>query len=327
MEGEELGTSEGAVRISSSLVADHHDGHDTPPPLLSKQPRSNEYVLNVAFGSFLGFTILQFVFALVAHSQAMLADCAAMAVDALTYLFNYAAERLKHQNESKHPTDMDNTSPAILHRRKRLRRLYLELFPPLISVSTLAVVTALSLKEAISNIAGDDDDENDEPDVNIMLLFSALNLVLDAINVSCFASADQAVGLVSFQSTSSQDDHDNEENGRLPNELSSLLKARRNGQYEESSMYDSTAAETNMLDDDASSTDSADSLNLNMCSAWTVSAYAAQIFHTHCIKYDLIVLIILFVTDLAHLCRYLAKRSRSLGSGSRISFPGSGFGY
>jgi hypothetical protein len=31
---------------------------------------------NVAFASFLGFTVLQNVFAFVAHSQSMMADCA-----------------------------------------------------------------------------------------------------------------------------------------------------------------------------------------------------------------------------------------------------------
>mmetsp|Transcript_18139 Transcript_18139/g.20670 ORF Transcript_18139/g.20670 Transcript_18139/m.20670 type:complete len:120 (+) Transcript_18139:136-495(+) len=57
---------------------------------------TNEYVLNIAFFSFLFFVLFQAFFAVLARSQAMLADCMAMSVDAFTYLFNLVAERLKY---------------------------------------------------------------------------------------------------------------------------------------------------------------------------------------------------------------------------------------
>lgn len=52
-----------------------------PPSSKSQRDSENrlsksESALNFAFLSFLGFTILQFIFALAARSDAMLADCA-----------------------------------------------------------------------------------------------------------------------------------------------------------------------------------------------------------------------------------------------------------
>jgi Co/Zn/Cd efflux system component len=57
---------------------------------------TNEYVLNVAFTPFVGFEC-QAVFALIANSEAMLADSEVMSVDAFTYLFNLWAERIKKE--------------------------------------------------------------------------------------------------------------------------------------------------------------------------------------------------------------------------------------
>lgn len=62
----------------------------------SKKP-SAEYVLNFAFYSFVGFIAIQAGFAILANSESMLADCEAMAVDAMTYLFNLCAERIKNK--------------------------------------------------------------------------------------------------------------------------------------------------------------------------------------------------------------------------------------
>ena len=50
---------------------------------------SNNYVLGVAFYSFLGFTILQTSYAIKANSSAMVADSSAMFVDVGTYLCNH----------------------------------------------------------------------------------------------------------------------------------------------------------------------------------------------------------------------------------------------
>ena len=138
---------------------------------------------NVAFLSFLGFTTLQLVFAMVAHSDSMMTDCAAMYVDVLSYLVNFLAERLKHGHTSKSV------------RQIRLHRLYLELIPPLISVVTLVAVTVFSLKQACEILLNMDQRHQIPPDLSLMLLFSAMNLVLDFVNVTCFARVDQAVGI------------------------------------------------------------------------------------------------------------------------------------
>lgn len=151
-------------------------------------PTSNEYVLNVAFLSFFFFMILEGIFAIIGHSQSMLADALAMSVDAFTYLFNLVAERLKHKTKWFGPTSI---SPEQRKRHRKLVRLYLEFIPPLISVTALVCVSAQAFYEAVSTIMGksksDEDDANDTPNVDLMFFFSALNLLLDVLNVFCFS--------------------------------------------------------------------------------------------------------------------------------------------
>jgi len=251
---------------------------------------SNEYVLNVAFLSFLAFTTLQFFFAVIAKSQAMMADCAAMYVDVVTYLFNFLAERLKHGHS------------AMSSRQLRLHRLYLELVPPLISVCTLVAVTVISLRAATDTIlrqtrklgleVNDATPETDEPDLMIMTTFSTLNLLLDGMNVGCFARVNQAVGLVpgndgihhhgpghqNHQSHEKQKDsepdnfhHDNTEPEHPP-----LTTASPATTTESTPLLlkpgDGTAAPTVTASVSTCSSDDTETpggLNLNMCSAWT----------------------------------------------------------
>lgn len=150
---------------------------------------SNEYVLNFAFFSFLLFMITESFFAIFARSESMLADAMAMSVDAFTYLFNLVAERLKHRSS----TQFENLSIEEARRRKKILRLYLEFFPPMISVTALIVVSCQTLIESVETITNYElkrsevaMDESDEPDVKIMLFFSVLNLGLDIMNVLCF---------------------------------------------------------------------------------------------------------------------------------------------
>ena len=151
-------------------------------------PTSNEYVLNVAFLSFFFFMIFEGIFAIIANSQSMLADALAMSVDAFTYLFNLVAERLKHKTKWFGPTSI---SPEQRKRHRKLVRLYLEFIPPMISVTALVYVSAQACFEAVSTIMGtsksDEDDAKDTPDVVLMLFFSALNLLLDVLNVFFFS--------------------------------------------------------------------------------------------------------------------------------------------
>mmetsp|Transcript_34551 Transcript_34551/g.75635 ORF Transcript_34551/g.75635 Transcript_34551/m.75635 type:complete len:414 (+) Transcript_34551:124-1365(+) len=174
-------TSRRSARTSSTTCS-RNGNEDVDRP-------SNEYVLNVAFFSFLGFLMVQVVFALIAHSQAMLADSAAMAVDAFTYLFNLAAERIK-----KRPMPEDDSVPDIvLKRRKKRQVLYLEIVPPLVSVATLIAVSVAVLADAVETIlkriasAEEDADADDMPNAWIMFIFSSTNLALDVLNVTCFA--------------------------------------------------------------------------------------------------------------------------------------------
>ena len=155
-----------------------------------------------------------------------------MMVDVVTYLFNFLAEHHKQG------------TPGMSARELRLRRLYLELIPPFISVATLIAVTIMALKDAFKTLVNKDDTPEGQPDVSIMLLFSGFNLLLDILNVHCFARVDQAVGLPSSLAP---------DKPSLPsvNEATPLLERRDSDAESE----ESTGA-TGML-------------NLNMCSAWT----------------------------------------------------------
>lgn len=160
-----------------------------------------------------------------------------MYVDVVTYLFNYMAERMKHEQR-----DLPWGS-------LQLRRLFLELIPPLVSVTTLVVVTVSALSLAMQTLSTSDEKYRNPPDVGIMLLFSALNLLLDFLNVSFFARADQAVGLPGQHGYEHVDGRHHEARGRPAIESTALLDP---------------------LDDDESSQQTEDGgLNLNMCSAWT----------------------------------------------------------
>lgn len=240
------------ARHSFLIGSETDDEHERP---------SNEYVLNVAFFSFLGFTLVQTGFAISAKSAAMLVDSEAMFVDALTYLFNLLAERLKHRPYS----EKEKRMPADLrHHRRRLSRLYLELIPPFISVSTLLVVTIFALRDSVRVLLGTEPtDPADSPDINIMLLFSALNLGLDVVNVMCFARVEQAVGLKAAGEIAEAHHHPRMEHHDIPSETTPLKAT---------SQAHRRAAETDSethFSDDASS--DSEGLNLNMCSAWTVS--------------------------------------------------------
>jgi len=201
----------------------------------------------------------------------MMADCAAMAVDAMTYLFNYAAERIKNRTS---PDKDDHLSPEARQRRKKLQILYLELIPPLISVTTLMAVTILSLKQAIDVLMTDTTDEP-SPDVVIMTIFSLLNLILDAVNVSCFAkAADGVVGLRSSFEAITADDTYGEDVELAAVEGNDDGDSTRNGNVSQPTNIDFST--TDMVDDEEPRLSLGSKFNLNMCSAWTVSETTDQ---------------------------------------------------
>lgn len=200
----------------------------------------------------------------------MLADSAAMFVDALTYLFNLLAETLKNRPYS----EKEKRMPAhVRHYRRRLHRLYLELIPPLISVSTLMVVTIFAFRDSITVLLGKDSPESasDEPNVNIMLLFSALNLGLDAVNVTCFARAGQSVGLMQASQGIPESHQVHKANSTNTGEATEKTPLKASAQSPSRSVVD-TDSDMFSYFSEAESGDSG-GLNLNMCSAWTVSLW------------------------------------------------------
>lgn len=200
---------------------------------------------------------LQAVFALIAHSQSMLADSEAMRVDAFTYLFNLLVERIKNRP----PTHEELQLPlAVRTHRREMTWLYLELFPPLLSVVSLICVTIAVSVKAWRTLYGDLDIEEEAVSATLMFIFSLGNLILDVVNVTCFARAQQAYGLQrKFDGNDCCDDEEAHENSKLlgngTNDKLSLMDASSTEHRARGSFFESAFGR----------------VNLNMCSAWTVS--------------------------------------------------------
>lgn len=244
------------------------------PPFDTKDERpTNEYVLNVAFFSFFGFTMVQSGFALMVNSESMLADSEAMGVDAMTYLFNLCAERIKNA-----PLSVEELQLSLEERKykRKMKRLYLELIPPLISVATLIAVTIATMRDALHTLARNevDDSSRDDEKVGVMLLFSSLNLLLDMVNVTCFARADKAFGLAVIQSQ----DGFRKSIRRASEDLSLLVNNKMPVSYERDESNGIELHAPRAMSMDEASEEPVDFVNLNMCSAWTVRvpSYFAQ---------------------------------------------------
>jgi len=149
------------------------------------------------------FTICQTVAAVTAESEAMMGDSVAMFVDALTYLFNLVAERQKSRFDKNWKPPSTTLSRERLERirtrAKRKRTLQLEIVPPLVSVLTLVVATGFILRSSIQLFVSDvskkkSREEQGDPNIDLMMLFALLNLLLDFFNVFCFAKARRLCG-------------------------------------------------------------------------------------------------------------------------------------
>jgi hypothetical protein len=90
----------------------------------------------------------------------------------------------------------------------------LEFVPPLISVITLLIVTVFVLRTSIRMLILDskrDVSLQADPNVSLMMLFSFLNLLLDIVNVGCFACAKHAFGYktsIDNHNQTKNNDHD-----------------------------------------------------------------------------------------------------------------------
>ena len=194
------------------------DKSDTP---------SNELLLGTAFCTFMSFAVIQSFFAVLAGSKAMMGDSAAMLVDALTYFFNWIAERRKrrfdersrlsdtlqlssHHDASEQQQQLQQDpirARRIRERSKRKMVLQLEIFPPCLSVSTLMIVTGVVMHKSIQILILDmhrDPSEQLRPNVNMMMAFSIFNLALDGLNVFCFARAKHLLGYSTIATTNNK---------------------------------------------------------------------------------------------------------------------------
>lgn len=219
---------------------DHYGLEDKP---------SNEELLTLAFVSFLTFTICQSVAGIVADSSALLVDSIAMAIDSFTYGFNLIAERMKNRIEAhlgyyNEQQSYNLTTEELERRRERSKRkltLILEIVPPVVSVLTLAIVTSFILKESIDTLEADVKEEEDDPDniqsnpnMNVMFVFSLLNLLVDLVNVLFFAKSDHVFGyqttIDTTVNTGGNDDknmdqsHNNMEQSKPNNGIKGLIK-------------------------------------------------------------------------------------------------------
>mmetsp|Transcript_9733 Transcript_9733/g.21174 ORF Transcript_9733/g.21174 Transcript_9733/m.21174 type:complete len:418 (-) Transcript_9733:153-1406(-) len=284
------------------------------------QKPSNETLLSVAFISFMSFATIQFSVAFFAKSEAMIGDSAAMVVDALTYGLNLFAERRKndpdddieecensevdHKIQQKSPNRTRSMNEGFerikTNSEKELdmkrRNLKLEIVPPVISVSILIVVIGVVLQNAIRVLILDSHRNKKEqslPNLAIMMTFSILNLLLDIVNVTCFARAKHLMGYNTNVPSGSQIEESSYEGKtigdyQLSNEIgcnSSLDGGTVNVKHKNPTAEDSTTIaiydSSRVLKEQASEVIGNDKLsgneddggdervNLNMCSAYT----------------------------------------------------------
>lgn len=194
------------------------------------------------------------IFAVSAHSTSLMADAAAMFVDAGTYLCNLIAEKWKDRPPTKQELELPQRT---LEYRIQLRRLNLELFPPTISMILLLYITYSASLESIDTLkgikSGDEAGDEGEANAGVMMFFGILFLVIDFVNMFYFSTANGAMipfSYLHFESTL---------NGEIGSEYTSIEDE------ESSASYDGQDTENHQTNSSNSPR-----LNLNMCSAWTV---------------------------------------------------------
>jgi Co/Zn/Cd efflux system component len=240
----------------------------------------------------MAFTLCETVAAFIAGSEAMMGDSAAMFVDALTYLFNLVAERRKSCFEEEQCDGVVDQDPVITcrmrQRAKRKMTLHLELVPPLVSVTSLIIVTAFVLRKAIRVLILDiyrDISKQGDPNINLMLVFSCVNLALDFVNVFYFARANHLMGYdTHIEETKTSYDHVEttgmglDGNGihgasHMEHDLQGSNGAHEHGDSITSPLQEQSNRLTPHSVDEKQTDEQEEKegANLNMCSAYTVS--------------------------------------------------------
>ena len=273
-DGDDVSDPEAGAQQKRNYVDNDEHEHDViqlQESFHDDAPRNTD-VLGMAFWSFLGVTTLQACWSVKADSEALWADSIAMFIDAATYLCNMFAERGKSRPISK----MEGgkmLSPAAIAYKTRLRILKLELFPPLISVVVLLYLTITTVMEATETLIsskgeGDKSGDEEEPDMMVVLVFSVLCLIIDFMNLFCFAKVpnhichDEPISIPNnFRVEVDDSFADQSEASPL------LLNDRSRPRSQPTSLSESTFEEEGSWNDELST----QKINLNMCSAWTVS--------------------------------------------------------
>lgn len=247
---------ESLIPTEDALEAEIHEGP------------SNEKLLGTAFVSFFSFASLQSVIAYISGSQALMGDSAAMLVDALAYGFNWMAERRK-MSYTPHPTE----SPRVQQRNLRKTTLLWELVPATISITTLGIVSGVVLKDAIIVLVLDakrSAADQSTPNVDLMMAFACFNLVLDIVNVSCFASANHALGYA----TMTEDIVDQANDPHMDSNHERIRQHSGSSANNFNSEGDLELTSGDYADEDQHPENGCESVqdsqtNLNMCSAYT----------------------------------------------------------
>ena len=254
----------------------------------------------MAFVSFMTFATVQFLVAFIAKSEAMMGDCAAMAVDVMTYGFNLVAERKKHEDyeaalvlgtldidlsatssggENNTATHEVERVQLERHLQSKRRQLHLELVPPVMSVSFLLIVIGFVLHESIHTLILDshrNEKEQSNPNLVLMMTFSALNLLLDVINVMCFARAKHLMGYKTEEKKGEGSQNYNVIDGSKGlteygfDDSVVLNDAVRNEDSSNINNFNEGVLSEENEEDDR--------VNLNMCSAYTVSSSACRLY-------------------------------------------------
>jgi len=240
--------------------------------ILSQKP-TNQQLLSVAFLSFLTFAIIQLTFSFIGGSKSLMGDSFTMMVDAMTYLFNWFAERRKTKDcycDVDDDPSVQTICPHVSHRNRRKTNLFWEVIPPLISIVTLFAVTAFIFHGSILVFlhAPTTKEEEKQANTTIMLTFAGINLVLDVLNVGCFARASHVFGFRTFKNVTTTDEvyaddcSDVEENSSRNDDSPAITLVESS-----ISVIDATAKE---VDDETSMKQpQRAAANLNMCSAYT----------------------------------------------------------
>uniref|UniRef100_A0A6S8JSI1 Cation efflux protein transmembrane domain-containing protein n=1 Tax=Amphora coffeiformis TaxID=265554 RepID=A0A6S8JSI1_9STRA len=230
---------------------------------------TNERLLGIAFISFMSFSLTQMYFAFRAESEAMKGDSAAMIVDSLTYLFNWFAERRKRTFDQYYvePTALAFTpdrAHLVKQRTKRKVILQYEILPPLLSVSTLVVVTSVVLREALRVIWLDlhrDPTMQSDPNIQLMMMFSCINLGLDGVNFLCFARGGHLFGYDTTEEERAQQAAAQRTNGQQPQSVPLNDNSNTHEEEEED--------EPEFMNTGHHHHHHHQHANLNMCSAYT----------------------------------------------------------